>query len=609
MLNLRTNCGKWHHPYKVLRETLFPLYYIVYMELAIPLVALGGLFIVSNKDEKKSTGKEGFTTKLPNLDVPDPSPDYVPNATASSQLATMNKYSGSAYTDKYFGAKSNTNKINTDTVYTSINGEKVGADYFSHGNMMPFFGGKLRSSVNPQDNESILDNYLGTGSVQINKSEQSPLFNPKDKLQYAYGAPNNNDFYQSRVNPSMSMNGVKPFQSEQVGPGLCLDANHLGGSGGYNAGAACRDGWMPKNVDQLRTANKQKPSEIMMLGHEGPGKSRITNPGILGEYKKNRPETAWEWGPDRYFTTTGVGQAPTSHAIPVERHVNRPDTTAPYEGVAKSTNSLPLNPGEIMPSHRVENGQSQLGIANANGRGFATEGDFGAKSIQMYMNNRTYNQDEDASGYFGAVKSGIGAVVAPLLEIMRPSRKENVTGNMRVYGGAKPATSQSYLYNPNDAPAPTMRETMEGSDNYLMVNRGQTNNGYLSTPYQAVPQRRDTSTVSYTGVAGYSNSALRPYDAEMSYVPSDMKAQTAGSRFGNGNAKMLNTEVNYQGRPKENDMALNRELMPKKPSQLGGLESFGELQYKQSRVAAGNRNDSYLQDALKQNPYAIKKTF
>jgi hypothetical protein len=45
------------------------------------------------------------------------------------------------------------------------------------------------------------------------------------------------------------------------------------------------------------------------------------------------------------------------------------------------------------------------------------------------------------------------------------------------------------------------------------------------------------------------------------------------------------------------------------PSQLGGLQSFGELQYKATRVDPGNRNESYLQDALKQNPYAIKQTF
>lgn len=578
------------------------------MELAIPLVALGGLYIVSNKDEKKPA-KEGFKTKLPNLDVPDPSSDFVKNGDASSQLSTMNKYTGTAYTDKYFSEKANTARVQTSNVYTSINGQQVDSAHFQHNNMMPFFGGKMRSSVNATSNESVLDNYLGTGSLQINKSEQSPLFNPKEKLQYAYGAPNNNDFYQSRVNPSQSMNGVKPFQSENVRPGLGLGASNTGGSGGYNNGMDCRDDWRPKTVDELRTANKQKASEMMMLGHEGPGKSRITNVGILGEFQKNRPETAWEWGPERYFTTTGVGQAPTSHAIPVERHVNRPDTSVGYEGVASNINSLPLNPGEILPSHRVENGQSQLGVVNANGRGFATEGDFGAKSTQVYMNNRTYNQDEDAGGYFGSVKSGIGAVVAPLLEMMRPSRKENVVGNMRVYGGAKPATSQSYLYNPNDAPATTMRETTEDSDKYMFVNRGQTNNGYLSTPYQAVPQRRDTSTISYTGGAGYTNSALRPYDAELSYTPSDMKSQTSGNRFGNGNAKLLNTDINYQGRPKDNDMIMNRELIPKMPSQLGGLQSFGELQYKASRVDPGNRNDSYLQDALKQNPYAIKQTF
>jgi hypothetical protein len=198
-----------------------------------------------------------------------------------------------------------------------------------------------------------------------------------------------------------------------------------------------------------------------------------------------------------------------------------------------------------------------LGTANAVGRGFANDGDYGVKSNQTYMNNRSYGAGGSGGtddSYFGAVKSGLGAVVAPILEIMRPSRKQNVIGNMRVYGDAKTAVPQTYLYDPNDAPAHTMRETTEESVNHLIVNRGQVNNGYLSTPYQVTPQERDTTMRSHTGGAGYQNSALRPYDAELSYEPSDIKASTINGRFGNSNTNLFNNSVNYQGKPKDNDM-------------------------------------------------------
>jgi hypothetical protein len=580
------------------------------MELAIPLVALGSLYIVSNQSKTPKPANEGF---LPNTNVPDVNYPAVSQETEiSSKLSTMNKYSGpSVYTDKYFNPYSKGSlvkeSINADNnQYKSLNGDNVDSAYFEHNNMMPFFGGKIRSKIDPNSNEAIMDNYLGTGSQTFVKSEQAPLFAPNEKMHWANGAPNMNDFYQSRVNPSMRMANVKPFEEVKVGPGLGLGYG-TEGAGGYNAGTAMRESWLPKGVDDLRTANKQKASEIMQLGHEGPAKSRITNVGILGAFQKNRPETAFEWGADRLFTTTGAAKGQTLHSIPVERHVVRPETTVDYNGVAQSMHAQQAMPGEVLPSHRIELGPTQLGAANAVGRGFGNEGDYGLKSKQVYANNRSSNTQDD---YFGAVGSSIGAVVAPLLEIMRPSRKENTTGNMRVYGDAKTAVAQSYLYNPNDAPAPTMRETTENSVNHWNVNRGQTNNGYASAKVEAVPQHRDTTTTSYTGSGASKNPALRVYDAELGYQPSNLKAETIKGRFGNSNTNLFNNSVNYQGKPKDLDMLNNREVMPKMPYVTAG--SLGTYQQKSQNLDSNinmERNTPDMYNVLQQNPYAIKRTY
>ena len=580
------------------------------MELAIPLVALGSLYIVSNQSKTPKPANEGF---LPNTNVPDVNYPIVSQETEiSSKLATMNKYTGpSVYTDKYFNPYSKGSlvkeNINADTnQYKSLTGDNVDSAYFEHSNMMPFFGGKIRSKIDPNSNEAIMDNYLGSGSQVFAKSEQAPLFTPNEKMHWANGAPNMNDFYQSRVNPSMRMANVKPFEEVKVGPGLGLGYG-TEGAGGYNAGTAMRESWLPKGVDELRTANKQKASEVMQLGHEGPAKSRITNVGILGAFQKNRPETAFEWGQDRLFTTTGASKGQTLHSIPVERHVVRPETTVDYNGVAQSMHAQQAMPGEVMPSHRIELGPTQLGAANAVGSGFGNEGDYGLKSKQVYANNRSSNVHDD---YFGAVGSSIGAVVAPLLEIMRPSRKENTTGNMRVYGDAKPAVSQSYLYNPNDAPAHTMRETTENSVNHWNVNRGQTNNGYVSAKVEATPQHRDTTTTSYIGSGASKNPALRVYDAELGYQPSNLKAETIKGRFGNSNTNVFNNSVNYQGKPKDLDMINNREVMPKMPYVTAG--SLGTYQQKSQNLDSNvnmERNTPDMYNVLQQNPYAIKRTY
>ena len=70
------------------------------MEVAIPLIAVGGLYIASKQK------KENFTTKLPNVDLKDknyPSEFKVVEDDLSAKLSIDNKYDGQqAYTDKYF---------------------------------------------------------------------------------------------------------------------------------------------------------------------------------------------------------------------------------------------------------------------------------------------------------------------------------------------------------------------------------------------------------------------------------------------------------------------------------------------------------------------------
>ena len=117
------------------------------MELVIPLVALGGLYIASNQS-KKEKGIEGYRN-LPNTNVPDknyPTDEITdPETELSSRLSTTNKYDGGgAYTDKYFNPLVQNNMITKKSdadknQYYSLAGEQVESEYFKHSNMMPFF--------------------------------------------------------------------------------------------------------------------------------------------------------------------------------------------------------------------------------------------------------------------------------------------------------------------------------------------------------------------------------------------------------------------------------------------------------------------------------------
>jgi hypothetical protein len=576
------------------------------MEVAIPLVALAGLYIASNQK------KENFKSELPNVDVPDVNygaVDKVVNSETdiSSQLATTNKYdSPSVYTDKYFNpnlARPSTDKSAGE--YYSLSGKKVDSSYFEHNNMVPFFGSHIRNQhVDNNINESILDNYQGSGSQYISKTERSPLFTPQENYQWAHGAPNMSDFYQSRQVPAMKMSNVKPFADQKVGPGLGLGYG-TEGSGGFNSGLISRDLHLPKTANELRVANKPKAGENVLLGYEGAPISLVTRQGQIGAVEKNRVNTSFEWGQDRLFTTTGVEKGVTLNPVLIDRHVNRPETDTDYTGIAGNSNIGVLVDGEYMPSKHIDLGPVPLAVAR--GRQGAKEGDYGLNSNVAYPNNRSENKQDS---YFGLVGGAIGAVVAPLLDILKPSRKENTIGSLRPYQNPGTTVPQSYIFNPADRMAPTIRETTEESKNHLFINSGQNSDGYKVTGVQpSHTMRQYTSDYFYGGnaSAGERGRQARTYDAEYNQRNNDNKSSTVVGYTPSGKMDTFNNNVNMTMKPRENIMENKRPVMSNLPYQSPSAENIGKLQGLNalpSNIQLDRTNPNIL-DQLKGNPFAL----
>jgi hypothetical protein len=334
----------------------------------------------------------------------------------------------------------------------------------------------------------------GAGSNYLSKSERAPLFSPSDNLQWAHGMPSFSDFEQSRINPSNKISNVKPFEEIRVRPGLGRgDAESE--SLGFNSGMMARDMWMPKTADQLRVSNNPKAGGINMLGHEGPAMSMITNRGYHAPVEKNRPDRVGELDQTRYFATVGAaGSAAPLHGVPVDRaEENRATATMSYVGAAgRNDTDGHYVEGEYMPSHRNQLGEVPLGPADAVRRTDVYDADYGAKSAKKYTNNRSTANVDD---YFGIVGGALGAVVAPLLDVLRPSKKQNTVGTLRPYQNAESTVKNSYLMNPGDRPAPTIRETTERSNGHMFINSGQDKTAYMITkPMDVYTNRRDTST-------------------------------------------------------------------------------------------------------------------
>jgi hypothetical protein len=594
------------------------------MEIAIPLLALGSLYIATHKSDEPR-GKEGFpgsegfrpnSKRLPNTDVPnrnypDEYPIISPDVDQTSLLSTVNKYDGaSVYTDKYFnpeGLGPSPDAGKSDSIYYNLTGQKVNTEYFKHNNMVPFFGSSVRSRLSDDNaNEGLMDNMVGTGSQNFSKSEQSPLFSPSDNMQWAYGMPSATDFVQSRMNVSTKMSNVKPFEEEKVRPGLGRDGEN---SLGFNSGMMARDMWMPKSVDQLRATNNPKAGGLSAQGYEGPAMSSITNRGFHGHVEKNRPDRFAETGSDRYLATTvqGGGLGQSFHSLQVDRDAShRSANSVSYAGAAMGQDATYVD-GEYMPTHRQDLGAVPIPSLRSTNGG-AREGDYAVQSNKSYTNNRSTANNDD---YFGIMGSAIGAVVAPLLDILRPSRKENAVGSMRPYQNATSNVKNSYILNPMDTAPTTIRETTESSKAHYNINSGQNGGGYLAAKHQqAYTTRQDTGDFEYAGVGSTVNAKQqRNYDAEYNQRNNDLKSSTIAGRMVPGNMKLQQTDINQRNNNRL-DADLDRRnysAAASMPYQSPNTNTMGRLAGNSGGLYTGmqmDRVDPMMLDTLKSNPYS-----
>jgi hypothetical protein len=613
------------------------------MEIAIPLIALGGMYVVSNqsnenctKSEIRQKRQENFTnmgirtnlaTKqsqqfgnyLPNTDIP---PQNFPVSNINQLVDTVQEYPNpNVATDKYFNQNLYEQKVknhipvgqNPQEIY-SLSGNYLNSEQFKHNNMVPFYGGKIKGKTYDIGiTESVLDNMVGSGSQTIKKIEQAPLFKPEENMQWAYGMPNQSDFYQSRVNPGMKNNNVKPFDTIMVGPGL--DQGYgFNGSNGYNSGMEARDKWLPKTVDQLRVDTNPK-LEYELINHEGPANSFIkTAPGteLLGRVEKQRPDTFFINTQDRWLTTTGAEKGETLRPIQEMGVIRRNDIPIDYMGPAGAIEvKAATAPENFEPSRRVQLPCMDVKPSTAMGRGPITDGDNFLRSYTNYQNHRsTVKQPETHRSGFSAA---IGAVVAPLMDIFRPTRKDETINNVRVYGDAGTTSMvKGPVYNPQDTTPTTIKETTLYSQNFNINNQkeGIYVNNY--TPPGST-QRDTTSCEYYTAAGGYATGyGDMSYESAYRQHNNDIKSQTIMNRPNQGGTQIFNQQMNLTTIKSDSDRYDGR--VNPAFSRLSGLppsvNTYGAIRAPQyyNECQMCDRIQPDILTAFKNNPYTHSLT-
>ena len=493
--------------------------------------------------------------------------------------------------------------------FTSLTGAKIDPQSFTHNNMEPYYGAKVRGMTTGANmHENVLDNKVGTGSQFFSKTEQAPLFRPLDNLHLPHGMQNQSDFIQSRMMPSMKIANVKPWEEVRVGPGL--DQGYgTQGTLGFNSGMDAREKWIDRGVDEMRVKTNPKLS-FSLEGHQGPAAHYVQNAPTaetFGRVEKHLPDTFFVNTPDRWFTTTGAEKGETQRAIEMDRESNRQTTTTEYFGA-----TAPADGGGAMYApknfedtrRQTYDGKPMINPYAAE-KNTATEADFGRMSYKLTHNNRTTVRPNEMGGIHGALK----AVVAPLLDVLKPSRKENVVGNARLYENARmpvPAAVTA-TFNPADRAPTTIKETTVGlvGFDHLNVER-QAAAGYLISQNTPVDTERATTSTDYLG--GASGTATRMgnglYNA--AYNQRNNVNKTYKNITNHGSMSLFNSNTNVQIDRLDADRANNRAMvMTNAPSSIPSIDIYGKMTMPQSydESKLNERIQPDILNAFRQNPY------
>jgi hypothetical protein len=219
------------------------------------------------------------------------------------------------------------------------------------------------------------------------------------------------------------------------------------------------------------------------------------------------------------------------------------------------------------------------------------------------------NQPETLRSGFGGA---IGAAIAPLMDILKPSRKEETVNSCRVYGEASSNVSKSYVINNNDITNTTVKETTLYSPNFYINNQKESIyvNNYLPTELT----QRDTTNCETIGNVGGLSTQNGPmvYSAAYNQHNNDIKSQTIDNRPNQGGTQVFNQSMNVSIARQDSDRYNNRLFTPSSViKQPPTKENYGSIKtpqsYDQNKIGCDRIQGDLLQ-AFKNNPYTHSLT-
>jgi len=265
---------------------------------------------------------------------------------------------------------------------------------------------------------------------------------------------------ENRFHVSQFRQGEKPFQDIKVGPALNAGFGTMG-QGGFQQANALEFARAAAN----RTINNRLPNNprISYGRPLNPGALPGGTRGLQAAVKKNRPDKWYRNTPDRYFVTTGAVTGATLREKVNAKATRRQNHRSYYGGLGTAGITKPKKDPSVRKSRK--NNFMTDGVRNAYREGGWTVdekandegvGDYGAKSIENRPNERDITQLRE---HRLNVATNVKKLIAPLSDLFRRTRKENVIGNIRPEGNmSAQMPSKLTIYDPEDIARTTRKE-------------------------------------------------------------------------------------------------------------------------------------------------------
>jgi hypothetical protein len=486
----------------------------------------------------------GYATQQPPLAPPivgGPQPMTLEDSTAQVQMNPPGLEANPSYM--------------SGNVLSSLSGQTIQSSEFTHNNMVPFFGGRVKQNMKASANNSILDSFTGAGYTQIAKQEVETMFDYQRPFGNPFGLESSTDFIESRINTPRNRGGERPFEPTRVGAGVD-DGYGMTGKGGFQQ-LEINEIMRPKTTDDLRVATNPKLTYQQPVV---PGQHFIANPmDNPGEVRKYRP--------DRFFideTNSRAGAAApvglikeAVRSIQVLPETTRAETSTEAFGPAAGQDTYQ---SYVTGSYRTPMTQSYggAGFRNNDSTSYYTnnidspEADYGRSSYENRPNERTATSERTMT--LNTVPADAGQVSVHYLDDARPTRRAEMEDGVTDFGPAGPdgGAPSVTVWDPNDVARTTVKETTIDWNYRGIASAASAPNRlkvYDPSDIARPTQKAQLSNRQYYGTGGNANWGYMNEDFAYNMRTNPNKEQIARGRrpiAGNGNIAVFEGDPGRQ---------------------------------------------------------------